>query len=204
MNKEVYTVYCTICSKQYSIPTSALWIISNTESEWCLWFIFFHGRNIFEANYFEESFLCTDESCTINFKSMRFLMSVLKNDLENIHKWLKIQWTESLLFFLMVLHKTNNRYILHKSLFTKQGIYVLTYKHIYKSTCRHAQPSTPVFKEDVTSACSPSLCWDDFISAGGHRDEKFPILERKILLYQYIHRCTIRHKALPEKNNRNK
>ncbi len=60
-----------------------------------------------------------------------------------------------------------------------------------------------MFKEDVTSACSPSLFWDDFVSAGGHRDEKFPILHWKIFLYQYIHRCGVSHKALPKKNTRN-
>lgn len=102
--------------------------------------------------------------------------------------------------FIIVLHKTNSRYILHKSLFTNQGIYC--FEHIYNNTCRYAEPPA-VFKEDVTSACSPSLFWDDFVSAGGHRDEKFPILHWKIFLYQYIHRCGVSHKALPKKNMRN-
>ncbi len=78
-----------------------------------------------------------------------------------------------------------------------------TYEHIYKITCRYAVPPA-VFKEDITSACSPSLFWDDFVSTGGHRDEKFPILHWKIFLYQYIHRHGVRHKALPKKNMRNK
>ncbi len=59
LNKLVYSIYCMMRNKQYSsilFQTSIFQIISNKELEgWYLWFIFFQGINMSEANYFEES-----------------------------------------------------------------------------------------------------------------------------------------------------
>lgn len=50
---------------------------------------------------------------------------------KKIHKWLKIQSKYNWKHIFLVLHKTNSRYILHKSLFTNQGIYCFEHMNIF-------------------------------------------------------------------------
>lgn len=104
LNKLVYSIYCMMRSKQYS--SILFQIVSNKELEaWYVCFIFFHEINISESNYFEESLWKTyfllnivclwimHNKTDFNLHFLRFLMFVL----EKIHKWQKIQRTESIL-----------------------------------------------------------------------------------------------------------
>lgn len=97
LNKLVYSIYCMMRNKQYSsilFQTSIFQIISNKElAGWYMWFIFFQGINMSEANYFEESLWKTH--CLWNIVC-RWIM----NNKTGTSIKIKIKW-----FLIFVLEK---------------------------------------------------------------------------------------------------